>query len=258
MAIGQRASGTWGFGTSTSFPLTIPGAGSYQIGDLGIAIMIAKPFDVAISVDNGWSEIVDETPGSTANGNGVGSVRLWVAYKVFTSTTETDPNITIGTNSPNGGVIIVLSKGADETWDIAKLANSVEQAMGTTAMSHDLTTTAAVQDGDWVFALTGVADDSATFTRATTAISGGGITYNGDVVEYPATHGSSTSGNDAAADLIYRKVTTGVASGATITVTATLSNAERVGSVLFRVGVDTAVAASPVWTPNRKAHLLKR
>jgi hypothetical protein len=160
---------------------------------------------------------------------------------------ETNPTLTrSGAITPGGQVIIVLQKEAsDGDWDVAKIANAVEQAMGSTAMSHNLTTTGAIVDDDLIFALTGVADDSATFTRASTAISGG-PSWDGNVVEYPATHASSTTGNDMAADLIYRKAGANAASGQTITVTATLSAAERVASVLFRVRAPLKILPSAI------------
>ena len=240
MAITVRAAGTWAVATTQSPTVAIPAG--YQAGDLGILVSAWRPYTVTATVDQGWTEIVDETPGATANGIGVGSSRLFVAYKEL-GASETNPTLTRSAAiAPGGQVIIVLQKGAaDGPWTVEKIANAVEQAMGSTAMSHALTTTAAISAGDLVFALTGVADDSATFTRATTAISGG-PSWAANVVEYPATHASSTTGNDMAADLVYRVASSGQASGASITVTATLSAAERVASVLFRVSAPQGVA----------------
>jgi hypothetical protein len=234
MAISVRAAGTWAVATTQSPAVTIPAG--YQAGDLGILVSVWRSYTVTATINQSWTELIDEATGTTTTGVGVGSSRLYVAYKVLGSS-ETNPTLTrSGTISPGAQVIIVLQKGASESWDVAKIANAVEQAMGSTALSHSLTTTAAIAASDWVFALTGVADDSATFTRATSAISGG-PTWSGNVVEYPSTHASSTTGNDIAADLIHRVASGAASSGASITVTATLSAAERVGSVLFRVRV---------------------
>ena len=245
MAISVRASGTWSVSTTQSPTVTIP---TYSAGDLGILVSTWRPYTVSATVNQSWNEIIDETPGSTANGNGVGSSRVYVAYKVL-GASETNPTITrSGAITPAGAVIITLQKAAgDGDWTVTKIATAVEQAMGSTAMSHVLTTTAGILANDLVFALTAVADDSATFTRASTAISGG-PSWGANVVEYPATHASSTSGNDMAADLIYRAASSYVASGQSITVTATLSAAERVASTLFsvRIGVGGSFDASAI------------
>ena len=236
MAISVRASGTWAASITQSPSVAIPAG--YSAGDLGILVSAWRPYTVTATVNQSWTEIIDESPGATANGNGTGSSRVYVAYKVFTTASETNPTITRSAAiTPEGDVIIVLQKAAsDGDWTVTKIATAVEQAMGTTAMSHALTTTAGILANDLVFALTAVADDSATFTRATTAISGG-PTWSGNVVEYPATHLSDVSGNDMAADLIYRVASSYVATGQTITITATLSAAERVASTLFSVRV---------------------
>ena len=245
MAISVRASGTWAAATTQSPSYAIPAG--YQAGDLGILVSGWKPYTVSATVNQDWTEIIDEAAGSTANGNGTGSSRVYVAYKVLGSS-ETNPTVTrSGSVSPGGGVIIVLQKSASESWDVAALSAAVEQAMANTSMSHNLTTTAAIASADLVFALTVVGDDSSTFTRATTAISGG-PSWSGNVVEYPATHLSDTAGNDMAADLIYRVASSSVASGQTITVTATLSAAERVSSVLFRVRVNALEEKSGSFT----------
>lgn len=235
MAISVRAEGTWAAATTQSPSYAIPAG--YQAGDLGILVAICKPYTVTSTVDQGWAEVLAEATGATANGNGAGSLALYVATKVLTAS-ETDPTVTrSGSVSPGGGVIIVLQKGAAENWTAAAISAAVETT--TQNFSQAITTTAAITSGDWIFALTGVGDDSATFTRATTAISGG-PTWSGNVVEYPATHLSSTAGNDCAADLIYRVASSSVASGQSITVTGGLSAAERSGSALFRVAVTAA------------------
>ena len=81
--------------------------------------------------------------------------------------------------------------------------------------------------GGAVFGIAAIRDDSSTFTRSSTAIadSGAAITWNGNYVESPATHASTTTGNDMAADAGYRLVTTG-ASGVTLQQSGTLSASE--------------------------------
>jgi hypothetical protein len=245
VAISTRAEGTWvSGGTTQNTSPAFPSGYTPIVGDLGIVVSVWKQYDVSATINEGWTEIFDGTGGSTANGNGAGSVRLFVAYKIFTSTTQAAPTITrSGAISPSGSVMVVLQKAGTEAWDVDDISAATEQAMGTTAMSHVCTTTQGITSGDWIFALTGVGDDSGTFTRATTAISGG-PTWSGDRVEYPSGHLTTTDGNDLAADLIYRVASSTVATGQSITVTATLSAAERVGSVLFRVRAKTPTQTS--------------
>lgn len=262
MAISQRAAGTWAsHGTTQNVQVPFPTGYTPIVGDLAIVVGSWKAFGTTATVDQGWSEILDVTGGSTAAGNGTGSVRLYVAYKVLKSTAEVAPTISrSAAPAPGAGVMVVFQKAATEAWDVAALSAATEQAMGSTAMSHVCTTTAAIASGDLVFALTGVGDNSGTFTRATTAISGG-PTWSGNVVEYPSSHLSTTDSNDMAADLVYRVASSAVASGQSITVTATLSAAERVGSVLFRVRVKAATATAvaevslaPGSTPSERTH----
>lgn len=245
MAISQRAAGTWAASNATTQTVTIPvGAAS---GDMMICVAACKPYTATPTIDQGWSTLYAATGGSTANGNGTGSQRHAVFYKIHTGT-ESNPTITWGTTSaPGAAVIVVFQKASTEAWKIQTLAAApVEQAMGTTAFSVNLTTNQKLDDGSWVFSLVSAGDDSATFTRSTTAIAGASVTWNGNHVEYPAAHISTTTSNDLAADLGYRLVTTGVASGATITVTATLSAAERAQASIFYLHVTTAIQPSAI------------
>lgn len=248
MAISQRAAGTWADAgvNGTSITLTIPAGAT--TGDLMLAAVVIKPYTADPTIDQGWSTLYKGASGTTANGNGAGSQEHAIFYKVHTGT-ESNPTVTFGaTSSPGGGVIVVLQKGAGETWNVGPLAAAVgEQAMGTTALSIGLTTDAAITSGDWIWALVSAGDDSATFTRATTAISGG-PTYSGNHVEYPATHLSTTTGSDAAMDLGYRVASSSVASGQTITVTATLSAAERAAASIFYVRVQSVTTVSGSFT----------
>jgi hypothetical protein len=246
MAISQRAEGTWASGSTTqNTQVAFPSGYTPIAGDIGIVVSTWKAFGTTATVDQGWTEIFDGTGGSTASGNGTGSVRLYVAYKIFTASgAQTAPTISrSAAPSPSASVMVVFQKASTEAWDIDDISAATEQAMGTTAMSHVCTTTQGITSGDWIFALTGVGDDSATFTRATTAISGG-PTWSGDVVEYPSGHLTTADSNDLAADLIYRVASSTVATGQSITITATLTAAERVGSVLFRLRAKAATTTA--------------
>jgi hypothetical protein len=245
VAISTRAEGTWASTSTTqNTQIAFPAGYTPIVGDLAILVSVWKAFGTTATVDQGWTEIFDGTGGSTAAGNGTGSVRLYVAYKILTSTTQTAPTITrSAAPAPAASAMIILQKASTEAWDIDDISAATEQAMGTTAMSHVCTTTQGINSGDWIFALTGVGDDSAAFTRATTAISGG-PTWSGNVVEYPSGHLTTADSNDLAADLIYRVASSTVATGQSITVTATLTAAERVGSVLFRVRAKAATQTS--------------
>lgn len=233
MAISVRAAGTWAPESdtgNTTILVEIPDG--YEAGDLGIIVATWKLYQTTGAINESWTEITDIAGGSTSGSSNVGSVRHYVAYKVL-GASESDPTITTSAFVyPGLRVCIVLQKDSGGDWAVQKLSDAVETSEQD--FSHAITTTAAISIGDLVFALTGVGDESAAFTRATDAISGG-PSWSGNVVEYPADHGSTTAAYDVAADLIYRVASSAVASGETITVTGSLSASERCSSSLFAV-----------------------
>ena len=80
-------------------------------------------------------------------------------------------------------------------------------------MTISASSTVDVPSGASSSASSRVSDDSATFTRPRDGYRRRRrpITWNGNYVEAPATHASTTTGNDMAADAGYRLVTTGAA-----------------------------------------------
>src|SRR6185503_7726386 len=98
--------------------------------------------------------------------------------------------------------------------------------------------TANVLGGGVVMGLMGIRDDTATMTRPTNGIddSAGAITWNGNYVESPATHHSTTTGDDGAADLGYRLVSAGAT--ATLRMTGTISAAETGAALWVVQGVE--------------------
>lgn len=189
--------------------------------------------------------------GSVANGNGTGSMRIGVWYSdagANEATYDFNASGWVNTTDIAGNAGISFAKAADETWDTPLLVTAAWPATSTT-QTVSASSTVAVPDGAVVIGMIALRDDSGTFTRsATTGIDvASGITWNGDYVEAPATHLSTTTNNDMAADAGYRLVTTG--GTVTLRQTATISAVET-GSVLWIVqGVTAAPAGGGMTDP---------
>ncbi|HSW43934.1 MAG TPA: hypothetical protein VLM76_15665, partial [Patescibacteria group bacterium] len=224
--------GAWAVSTAQVQTVAIPVAA--VAGDLAILFSAWRPFDVSATVDQGWTEIVDGSEGSTADGAGVGSSRLFVAWKVL-GAAETNPTLTrSGPVSIAGAVIVTLSKPADRVWSIAALSAIAEALIGPgTGVTLWVHTSSAIAADDQVWALSAVADHQATFTRQPTAIHSG-PTWSGDAVENPADHLATTAGNRMVADIVHR-LASGAFDPGWIGVTVPLDAEERVTTVLVRV-----------------------
>jgi hypothetical protein len=231
MPIAARASGVWASSVAASHTVALP---SYEPGNLGLLVVVSKSYlFAATEISQGWTILVDDATGATAVGNGVGSLRLLVAWKIL-GVGEVAPTVSRAGSVTAGAVIVTLSKAANETWSVARLSSTAETVEQN--FVHALTTTATIDAGDWVYAVTGVADDSSPFTRPTDAISGG-PDWTSSMVRTPAVNFSSTAGADLAADQVRRTAATTVGSGANLAVTGSLFDVERCGSVLFKVRV---------------------
>jgi hypothetical protein len=140
--------------------------------------------------------------------------------------------VTIASDST--GVIGVTQSG---TWDEVGIHDS--------GNSITVDGTITVPSGGVVIGVAAIRDDSGTFTRPTDAIadSGGLVTWNGNYVESPATHASTTTGNDMAADAGYRLVTTGAA-GVTLQQKCTALSAAETGQLAWIILNDTNTAAA--------------
>lgn len=243
MAIGFRGSHAW-------FAQSAAGSGGRDVasaggvaGDRAFLLAVWKPFDSAGSPAGTETEITEFADGSVANGNGTGSVNVAAYYLDVVNGVESVGVSWSGAANTCSVALVVFSKGAGEAWGTPLFATAAITNWTTSSQTVSASSTVAVPDGSVVIGVAGIRDDSATFTRPTTGIDvASGITWDGNYVEQPATHSSSTLGFDHAADSGYRLVTTG--GTVTLRQTATLSAAET-GSALWIVQGVTSAAGPP-------------
>ena len=240
MAASLRAAGTWSERT-TNTTVAIP-AGS-AAGDRMYLLASWKDFAITASV-SGWTELVEGADGTTGSGNGTGSMKVGVWYKDH-SGSESNPTLTFSTTTGllAQAVIVTFQKGATEQWDTPIYASAAITNWTTTAQTVSAGGTSFPAAAGVVIGVAGIRDDSATFTRPTTGISSsaGTITWSGNYVESPATHASTTTGNDMSCDAGHRFFT-GASGSITLTQTATLSAAET-GMAMWVIQTVTPVAS---------------
>lgn len=247
MTVSFRAVGSWengATGLTADEVLSVPAA--QLTGDMCLAIGCWKDFGITAQI-SGWTELIEIADGSVATGNGLGSMKIGVWYKEATSDAEADPTLDFSTTTGlvGEGTIIVFSKSASfwTTPDYRQAAWTASAGPQTISAGS----TIDVPTGGVVIGIAAIRDDSATFTRATDAIkdSGGLVTWNGNHAEAPATHASTTTGNDMACDAGYRLVTTG-ASGVTLQMSIDALSASETGNLLWVVLGDTNTSFTPV------------
>lgn len=229
MAISRKATGSWALLTADG-AVSIPG--SPAAGDRMFLWASWKDFSITAQV-SGWTEVTEFADGAVSAAANVGSVKVGCWYRDWQSG-DGNPTLDFSSSPTTAGAVIeVWQKGATDVWDTPTFVTAAIAAA--TTWSATSSSTLTVKDGAVVFELAGFRDDSATMTRsATTALEDDGspnVTWNGNVVESPATHFSDTTGQDLSADLIHRLVTTGAA-GVNLTATGTLSASET-GAVLW-------------------------
>jgi len=247
MTVSFRAVGSWengATGLTADEVLAVPAA--QLTGDLVIVLASWKDFGITALV-SGYTEITQFADGTTATGNGLGSMKVGAWYKVATSDAEADPTLDFSTtvNLLGEGTIIVFSKSLS-FWHQPKFVTAAWAASAGPA-TVSASSIIDVPDGAAVIGLVGIRDDSATITRATTAISdlAGAVTWNGNYAESPATHASTTTGNDMSCDAGYRLVTTG-ASGVTLRQSIDALTASETGALLWIVIADTSSLEDPM------------
>lgn len=240
MSVSLRATGTWAeliADGSVAIPATP------QAGDRMYLFARWKDFSVTATVTN-WTA-VPGTPfadGSVSAGNGTGSVKVACWYRDW-QPGDTDPTIDFSASPDNASaVIMVMQKGPDDVWLTPVAVTAAMTTWTTSSQSVSASATVDVPSSSVVMGLIGIRDDTATMTRPTNGIddSGGLVTWNGNYVESPATHHSTTTGFDGAADLGYRLVTTGAAD-ATLRMTGTISAAETGAALWVVQGVSVQV-----------------
>lgn len=235
MAISIRGNaGAWVASNATTQTVTLP---THVAGDMLIVRAAQKPYSAAPTcATSGWAGAgTAYQNGTTANGNGLGSLKLIAFWKVAASASEPNPVVTWNTTSAPGACCpVVYQKGVDDSWVTpvgAGGGDATPRTAHTATISSHISTTA----GDLVDFFTAWCDNYAatvpTFTQA-------GLTL-GTVAEQPATALSSALSNDMAADGGYRLVTAGTSSAAAV-VTGTFGNSEQAGSWTTRLRVEAA------------------
>ena len=238
MAIGAGAAGAWAATNSTTHTVTLP---AHATGDLLLLIAACKTATIAslnasVTTGTGWYRIRAFADGSTASGNGTGSVYQVIFMKVATSGAETNPVITWGggqTATPGIAVGLSFTKGGGETWQLPYVLQAATNAA--TSISVNMGTNPGLVAGDWGLIAHTTADD-AVLTVPTWTATG---TTLAAAVEYPGTAIASATSNDMAGDAAYRSVTAGPSSAAPV-VTGTQATAETGVTCFIRLRVGTA------------------
>lgn len=238
MSVSLRVTGTWAELTADG---TVAIPATPQVGDRMYLFARWKDFSITATVAD-WTELVEFADGAVSAGNGTGSVKVACWYRDW-QPGDSDPTIDFSANPENASVVItVMQKGADDVWDTPVARTAAMTNWTTTSQSVSASATVDVRSGGVVMGLIGIRDDSATMTRPTNGIDddAAAVTWNGNYVESPATHHSTTTGFDGAADSGYRLVTTGAA-GATLRMTGTISAAETGAALWVVQGVSVVV-----------------
>jgi hypothetical protein len=242
MAVSFRVTGTWAELVADG---TVAIPATPQAGDRMYLFARWKDFSITATVAN-WTELIGFADGSTATGNGTGSVKVGCWYRDWQSG-DTDPTIDFSASPTNASVVImVMAKAASDTWLTPVAVTAAMTNWTTTSQTVSASSTANVLGGGVVMGLIGIRDDTAIMTRPTSGIddSAGAITWNGNYVESPATHHSTTTGDDGAADLGYRLVSAGAT--ATLRMTGTISAAETGAALWVVQGVEANLTVQDV------------
>jgi hypothetical protein len=247
MAISLKTAGTWVRNvTDPTSAITIPGTPA--AGNRMFLFATWKTYTITTASISGWTPIGTEyADGTTAAGNGTGSMKVMAWYRDWQSG-DTGPSIDWSAAPTEAHVVIQLwQKGASETWGTPTTVTGAMTNWTTTSRTFSASAATDIPDNSVVMGLVGIRDDSATMTRPATGTQGidnsaGSVTWNGNYVESPATHISTTTGQDAASDLGHRFVTTG--GSATLSMTGTISAAETGAGKWVIQGLITPAAAT--------------
>jgi hypothetical protein len=228
--------GAWAAVNATTQTVTLP---THQAGDMLIVRTVRKPFtnpdDIVVNTTD-WNPVATGVAnGSTANGNGTGSMAFKAFWKVATSSSETNPEVTWGTTAaPGAACAVVYQKGGSESW-VTPTGNGGGDATARTSQTSTIASHISVTAGDMVDFYRGQCDDSGALTVPT--ITQASVTF-GTVAEEPATALLSNTSNDIAADGGYRLASSGTSSAAAV-VTGTSAASEQHGAWMTRLRVFT-------------------
>jgi hypothetical protein len=237
MAITPRAVGSWAVSNATTQNVTLA---THVAGDMLIVRTVRKPFtnpDDTVINDSGWNPVATGVAnGSTANGNGTGSMGFKAFYKIAESASEANPTVTWGTTAaPGAAVAVTYQKGSGESW-VTPTGNGGGDSTARTSQTSTIASHISVTVGDLVDFFRGQCDDSGALTVPT--ITQASVTFDA-VTEYPATALLSGTSNDIAADGGYRTATAGTSSAAAV-VTGTSAASEQHGAWMTRLRVIAA------------------
>jgi hypothetical protein len=228
MAVGFRAAGAWQDGATGLVADEVAEIPAAQLTtDMVVVIACWKDFAITAQV-SGYTELFELADGTTGTGNGTGSMKVGIWYKIAASDAESNPTVDFSTTTGLlGEVTVIVFTSGGGTWATPTFVVGAINTWGTGGGTTSASSTITIPDGSAILGVAAIRDDSATFTRGNTAIddAGGLVTWNGNYAEQPATHASTTTGNDMACDAGYRLVTTGAA-GVTLRQTGTLSATE--------------------------------
>lgn len=213
-AVSLKTAGSWARVVADPSSVTIPG--SPAAGDRMFLFASWKTYSITCANPSGWTPIGTEyADGAVASGNGTGSIKVMAWYRDWQSG-DGNPSLNWSSAPTEAHAVVMLwQKAGGDTWAAPTTVTGAIAAADPFTVNAG--STADVPSGSVVMGLIGLRDDSSTMTRATDAIDDTGalITWNGNYAESPATHFTSTTGQDVSGDLGHRFVTTG-ASGATL------------------------------------------
>lgn len=190
MAITLSASGTWTEFTTGNPVVTIPGTPA--AGDRMYVWLVWKNQTITSSGPAGWTEIAEYKDGTVASGNGTGSVTIAVYYRDWQSG-DGNPTITMsGVVGVGAHVGQLWSKGAGETWDTPVFATSNWVSSAAQSVSSKSAAVPA-PDGSVVMSAIAIGDDSATFTRTSTSLTGWRQEVSDDFTRADSTTSSGAS-----------------------------------------------------------------
>lgn len=245
MAASLKATGTWAELTADG-AVTIPG--SPASGDRMFVWAVWKAFGTTAQITSpqAWTEITEFTDGAVAAGANVGSVKVGSWFRDWVSG-DGNPTVDFSVSpAPAFVVCQVWQKSASDTWLTPTFVTQVVTAA--TPYTSTSSATITITDNAVVFCLVGLRDDSSTWTHDTnTALDDDGtptVTWNGNIVEVPSGHGTTTTSNDLAADLLHRFVTTGAA-GVNLMTTGTPAAAETGAALWVNQGITLGVDRTP-------------
>jgi hypothetical protein len=245
MAITFVGDGAWVVDNAS--PTTGPSiSGSEAVGDRLVCFAAWKDFAITATCRDeisavAWTEITEFADGSVSTGNGTGSMKVGAWYFDWDGVNTGGPEIVFstGTGLIAHGASLTFRKGGSETWDTPTFVTAAWPSSA--SQTINASSTVDVPSGGVVINILGIRDDTSTFSHSVDPLSDSGPTWNGTSVRAPAAFSSTTLGNDDAADIQYRLVTTGAA-GVTLDMAATISAAETGASLWVVLGVTAAAA----------------